>query len=137
MIFMLIMISFIMTIFIFASPLTTVNFASLGCTVNGLRGNGTSRGSCPEKQLCKSNGVCQKGCLVLGQPGTGAHRGDCQEGLKCFPTGECREGVSEDTVGTTPVITTIPPTTTSRPNSGKMILFLKLSLTLINKNVLQ
>ena len=64
---------------------------SIGCTVNGLRGNGSSRGSCPEKQLCKSNGVCEKACTVLGQPGTGSQRGDCQEGKICFASGECRE----------------------------------------------
>ena len=63
-----------------------------GCTNSGLRGDGKSRGTCPEKQLCDVNGVCKKGCTVLGEPGTGRHRGDCPEHYTCFATGECREG---------------------------------------------
>ena len=62
------------------------------CTVKGERGNGTSRGTCPEKQVCQANGECKKGCTVLGKPGTGIDRGDCPEDMICFATGDCRQG---------------------------------------------
>ena len=64
----------------------------LGCTVAGLRGDGSSRGTCAEKHLCNDKGVCDEACTVLGPPGTWVHRGSCPEGKKCSSTGQCLEG---------------------------------------------
>ena len=31
-----------------------------GCTVNGMPGDGTTRGTCPENQVCQANGKCKE-----------------------------------------------------------------------------
>ena len=63
-----------------------------GCTVAGLRGDGSSQGTCKKKHLCNDKGVCDEACTVLGPPGTWVHRGSCPEGKKCSSTGQCLEG---------------------------------------------
>jgi len=61
-----------------------------GCTVFGLAGNGTSRGSCNEMFNCHADGTCKPHCTVRGSKGDGISRGSCAEGRICFSDGSCK-----------------------------------------------
>ena len=61
-----------------------------GCTVFGLAGNGTSRGSCNEMFNCHADGACKPHCTVRGSKGDGISRGSCAEGRICFSDGSCK-----------------------------------------------
>lgn len=64
-----------------------------GCTVNGLAGDGSKRGSCREDHRCLPNGNCESftPCCVRGSSGDGKQQGSCDEGLVCTPEGACVE----------------------------------------------
>ena len=63
------------------------------CLVDGKNGDGTTRGTCPELQLCQNDGTCMEHCTVMGSPGTGNERGSCQMHQVCTASGACLPGM--------------------------------------------
>ena len=63
------------------------------CDVNGVKGDGTSRGSCPQSMICQANGDCTPKCNVNGKPGNGTKRGSCKINEICWNDGACYPGI--------------------------------------------
>ena len=61
-----------------------------GCTIFGLPGDGTTRGTCHENFLCHNDGSCKPICTVEGDVGDGTSRGSCPQGRLCFSDGTCK-----------------------------------------------
>lgn len=69
--------------------LNSLKITCKACTVNGLPGDGTERGTCAVDNRCFPDGDCKADCRVREFSKAGTEQGDCDEGLFCTSEGIC------------------------------------------------